>query len=76
MSTERLTMTIEGLSCGGGGALAVERAIARTPGVVRVYVNPMTEAAYIEYDSAVCDPSQLARAVERAGFQAGRSVAR
>jgi len=71
MQTTHVTMPIDGLGCWGGGALIVERAVARAPGVVRVYVNPATEMAYIEYDAATTDPRRLAAAVERAGFRAG-----
>jgi copper chaperone CopZ len=66
MKTQRITLPIDDLSCGGGGALIVERALARTPGVVYVYVNPATEMAYIEYD-----PDRLVKVVEHAGFRAG-----
>ncbi len=76
MSTARLTMAIYGLSCGGGGALTVERALAKLPGVVRVYVNPATEMAYIEYDPTRLGWEQLAAAVEGVGFRAGKPAAR
>jgi Cu+-exporting ATPase len=66
-TTDRITMPIEGLSCGGGGALTVERAIARVPGVTRVYVNPLTEMAYIEFDNAVCSRDDLLAAIVVAG---------
>jgi Cu+-exporting ATPase len=62
---------IYGLGCWGSGALIVERAVAKAPGVVRAYVNPAMEMAYIEYDAATTDPQRLAEAVARAGFQAG-----
>jgi copper chaperone CopZ len=68
---KRVTLPIEGLLCGGGGALAVERAIERVPGVIRVYVNPATEMAYAEYDPAQCSPAELNAAVQRAGFRVG-----
>jgi Cu+-exporting ATPase len=66
---ERTTLAIYGLTCGGGGALTVERSLARTPGVARVYVNPLTEIAYVEFDPAITDPTHLARAVHRVGFR-------
>jgi copper chaperone CopZ len=49
----------------------VERALARTAGVVYVYVNPATEMAYVEYDPAQVDVDRLAKVVEHAGFRAG-----
>lgn len=66
-----ITLPIDDLSCGGGGVLIVERALARTPGVVYVYVNPATEMAYIQYDPALSDPDHLTRVVEDAGFRIG-----
>ncbi|NUQ10743.1 MAG: hypothetical protein HUU26_00225 [Gemmatimonadaceae bacterium] len=37
----------------------VERALRETPGVLRAYVNPATEMAYVEYDAAVCSSAVL-----------------
>jgi copper chaperone CopZ len=51
--------------------LIIERALAQTPGVVYVYVNPATEMAYVEYDPALSDPDRLVKVVEHAGFRAG-----
>ncbi len=76
MSSARVTMPIYGLSCGGGGALIVERALAKLPGVARVYVNPATETAYVEYDPARLSCRQLMAAVESAGFRAGEPTIR
>jgi copper chaperone CopZ len=71
MKTQRITIPIEELSCGGGGSLQIERALARVPGVVYVYVNPVTEMSYVQYDPTRTDQAQLMQAVERAGFRAG-----
>ncbi len=76
MSTARLTMAIYGLNCGGGGALTVERALAKLPGVLRAYVNPAMETAYVEYDPARLGWERLAAAVESVGFRAGEPTAR
>lgn len=67
--TERLTLAISGFACGGGGSLVAERAIAKVPGVVHVYVNPATEMAYIEYDPQLMEMTNLTSAVERTGLR-------
>ena len=71
MKTQRITLPIDDLSFGGGGALIVERALAQTSGVVYVYVSPATEMAYIVYDPSLTDPNHLIKVVEHAGFRAG-----
>lgn len=70
-TTDRVTIPVLGFSCGGGGALAAERALTRLPGVVRVYVNPATEMAYVEFDVALATPQRLVAALEGVGFRAG-----
>ena len=70
----RLRIPILGLGCGGAGASEIERELAATDGVVRAYVNPATETAYVDYDPSETDPWTLGRAVERAGYRAGRPV--
>ena len=72
--TQRITMPISGIICGGGGALAVERSLQRVPGVTRVYVNPLTEMAYIEFDPSRTQLQELDQAVERVGLQAGEKA--
>ncbi len=75
MDTKRgLRIPVYGLGCGGAGATTIERELVATDGVLRVYVNPATETAYVDYDQAETDLWTLARAIERAGYQAGRPV--
>jgi Cu+-exporting ATPase len=54
----------------------VERALARVPGVTRVYVNPATEKAYIEAEPALTDRQRLIAAVKTVGLRAGEVVER
>lgn len=75
MNTKRqLQIPVYDLGCGGAGARTIERELAATDGVLRAYVNPATETAYIDYDPAEVDSWTLARAVERAGYRPGRPV--
>jgi copper chaperone CopZ len=71
----RTTFPVYRLGCGGGGALTIERALARTPGVRRVYVNPATEMAYLEYNPAQINPSKIVAVIENLGFEAGQPLA-
>ena len=66
---------VRDLGCGGAGALRIERELAATDGVLEVYVNPVTEMAYVDFDPAETDPQALMRAIERAGYRAGRPEA-
>jgi Cu+-exporting ATPase len=69
-----LRIPIFGLGCGGAGATTIERELGATDGVLRAYVNPATETAYVDYDPAETDPGSLARAIEKAGYRAGQPV--
>lgn len=60
---------IEGLSCLGGGAASLERALARLPGILEVYVNPATEIAYLRFDPRVLEPREVMASIERAGYR-------
>jgi P-type Cu+ transporter len=71
MDTHTIRIPIFGLTCGAGGMAAVERELARVPGVVDAYGNPATEAAYVTYDPAVVGVAELRRAIERAGYRPG-----
>lgn len=74
MHHQHISLSIEDLGCAGSGAIIVERALAKVPGVIRVYVNAATEMAYVQYDSDRCDPAVLRAAIAHAGFHAGASI--
>lgn len=76
MKTTRVTLAIDDLSCGGGGALTIERALAALSGVVRAYVNPATEMAYVEYDPSAIRPSDLVDAIKVVGYSASEPTPR
>lgn len=73
MTTLSVRIPIYGLGCGGGGADTIQHALARSPGVVRVYVNPATEAAYVDFQPALTNAIRLAGLIEQAGYRAGRA---
>jgi Cu+-exporting ATPase len=66
-SPARLSIPIEGMSCGACAA-RVEKQLGRTPGVVSAAVNFATRVATIHYDPGVASPEHLARAIEEAGY--------
>jgi len=72
MKSDRITLPIYNLGCGGGGALAIERTLTKVPGVMQAYVNPLTEMVYIVYDPAAANPEQLAAVIDRIGYGAPR----
>ena len=75
MSTQpAIRIPVYGLGCGGGGATTIERELAQLPGVLRVFVNPATETAYVDYDPALTDATRLARVIEQTGYRTGRAV--
>jgi cation transport ATPase len=68
MTTARVTLPLYNLGCGGGEALAIEHAIATTPGVAQVSINPLTEMAYVVYDPTRLCPEHLRAALDRLGY--------
>ena len=68
---QRIMLAISGFGAGGSGALIIERALARVPGVIQVYVNPATEMAYVTYDTQQCHTQHLREALRQAGFAGG-----
>ncbi len=68
VKTQRVAIGISGLGYGGSGACSVERALGGTLGVLKAYVNPATEMAYLEYDPSTISPEEMAGVVRAAGF--------
>lgn len=68
MPIQRATVPLSPLGCGGGSRTLVERGLLAVPGVLRAYVNPVTEMAYVEYDSTQCGETEIRAAVGRTGF--------
>lgn len=62
-----LALPIREIGC-AAAAPSIDHALRDVPGVTRVYVNPVTEMAYIEYRSGECDESALRAALDRAGY--------
>jgi Cu+-exporting ATPase len=65
-STETARLDIQGMHC-ASCAVAVERALNATPGVLDAAVNPTTEVATVTFDPGM-PTGELERAVERAGY--------
>jgi Cu+-exporting ATPase len=63
----KAALPVIGLSC-GGGALQLEKALARLPGVRTVYVNPATEMVYAELVPEAMSVETLARAIREHGY--------
>ncbi len=72
MTRKTTTLMLESTVCSGGSAHTVEKMLQEVPGVLRAYVNPVTEAAYVEYDADQCSEADLERAVEAVAVHALR----
>jgi cation transport ATPase len=69
MILQRATLPLDTLGC-AAASVPVEHALRSVPGVTHVYVNPVTEMAYIEYDSDRCDERTLRAALDQLGYGA------
>jgi copper chaperone CopZ len=65
--SQHLVLPLRELGCAAGPP-SIVHALRDVPGVTRVYVNPVTEMAYVEYESERCDESPLRAALDRAGY--------
>jgi P-type Cu+ transporter len=67
--SEQLSFRVDGMTCASCVG-RVERAIARVPGVVSVSVNLATERARVGFVDGRAGFSEIAAAIEAAGYQA------
>lgn len=65
---QRVRLPLSGLSC-ASQAVGLEDRMRGVLGVIEAMVNPVTEIAYVTYDSRLVDIPQLREAIGRAGFQ-------
>ncbi|MBF6595230.1 MAG: heavy-metal-associated domain-containing protein [Thermaceae bacterium] len=68
MSEQKLSFEVVGLGCGGAGAGTLERALSKLKGVERVYVNPLTERAYLEYDPVRVSFESVRQTIANLGY--------
>ncbi len=69
MQPAKVSFPVIGLSLGGCGALTLERVLARLDGVLRVYVNPAMETAYIDYDPGPITADEIAKTIRKLGYE-------
>src|SRR5207247_7161826 len=73
MSTTRLVLPIEGMTCPSCAA-TVQEALAGATGVTSAGVNFATNKAAIEYDSTQTNVGQLIKTVREAGYNCGKAT--
>ena len=66
-----LQLSIRGMVC-SACALMIEQSVRRVPGVAKASVDFATHTAYIAFDPKQVTRGELQRAIERAGYDAGR----
>lgn len=64
MTRKTTTVMLDRAECSGEAGHRIENVLRNVPGVLRAYVNPATEAAYIEYDADRCITYDLEVAME------------
>lgn len=69
--TQRITVPLYNLDCGGGSAIAIEHALSRLPGVTQAYANPAVGAVFVDYDPTQVTPNAIMEAVQALGFLTG-----
>jgi len=73
MAGQETTLPITGMTC-ASCVRRVEKALAKTPGIVSATVNLATERAKVVFDPHETDTAQMHQAVEKAGYGIGKVV--
>ncbi len=73
-NVERVTIPVSGMTCAACQG-RVQRALAKTPGVVDASVNLMTNNAVVSFDPARVAPNELVARIEKTGYGASLPVA-
>jgi len=72
----RIAVPIYGVTCWGSDVLVIKKALESVAGVANVYVNPVMEMAYLQYDSNLCGITEFVAAIEKIGFHLGEASIR
>lgn len=75
MTRQIATLVLEGEWLVAGAPSMIERMLTRVPGVIRAYVSPLVETAYVEYDGDRCSSGDLLRTIEALGMRASLASA-
>lgn len=70
MKRKTTTVMLDDMGCAAGSAHSIESVLSRVHGVMRAYVNPVTEMAYVEFDADRCTETDLIRAAASLGIRA------
>lgn len=69
--TERVLVTVEGMSCPGSCPSGITAMLNRTPGVVSAEVSFERKEANVEFDPGVTSTEKIVEAINKMGYKAG-----
>ncbi len=64
---EKIKLKVDGMAC-GHCELAVQDAVRKLPGIMKVKANRKKKEAAIEYDSAAVSTEQMIKAINDTGY--------
>ncbi len=74
LGTATTQLALQDLHC-ASCVVAIEQALHKTPGVLAASVNPATGQAHVEYLPGLIDRTELANAIEEAGYRVREAAA-